>query len=319
MDAERGRRQFRLHLRDDAIDVVRHRAAIGVAQHQPARAGVVRGADAGERVVRIGLVAVEEMFGVEQRLALLRDHGGDRLGDAVDILAARNLERDIDMEVPGLADEAGRVRLGVEDRRQARVVGGAAAGALGHAEGGEARALERRAFGEERRVGRVGAGPAALDVIDAERVERERDLALVLDGEVDALRLRPVAQRRVEEVRRSLVMVNSRDAIALVGSASSAGRDAVVRVRRRALPSRSSGASSRACEQVRRSARLRTGCRAQTVAKRIAVAAPRAGACAVAAVRPAEASATKLFVAFFVFRDPLPRAAFSARATVPPR
>ena len=41
-----------------------------------------------------------------------------------------------------------------------------------------------RARGEEVAVGRVGAGPAALDIIEAERVERLRDLLLVGDREV---------------------------------------------------------------------------------------------------------------------------------------
>ena len=53
---------------------------------------------------------------------------------------------------------------------------------------------------EERGVERVGAGIAALDVVDAELVEQRRDGALVLEREVDAGRLRAVAQRRVEEI-----------------------------------------------------------------------------------------------------------------------
>ena len=76
---------------------------------------------------------------------------------------------------------------------------GRAAGPLGHAEGGElgrARAL----LGEELGVERVGAGIAALDVVDAELVEQRRDGALVLEREVDAGRLRAVAQGGVEEI-----------------------------------------------------------------------------------------------------------------------
>src|SRR5690606_4401755 len=49
-------------------------------------------------------------------------------------------------------------------------------------------------------VGGIGAGPAALDVVDAELVERARDGDLVRHGEVDALGLRPVAQGRIEEI-----------------------------------------------------------------------------------------------------------------------
>ncbi len=192
--------QLRLDLRDDAIDLLRHGAAIGVAQDQPRRAGIRRRLHALQRVVRIGLVAVEEMLGIQQRLAAARHHRGDGFGDAVDIVLARNLERDIDMEIPALGDEAGRAGLRVQHGRQARIVGGAAPGALGHAEGGQLRMCQRRRIGEELRVGRVGAGEAALDVVEAEAVQRQRDLALVLDREVDTLRLRAVAQRGVEQI-----------------------------------------------------------------------------------------------------------------------
>src|SRR5262249_42685643 len=75
---------------------------------------------------------------------------------------------------------------------------------LGHAEGRELRAADRRAVGEERGVRRVRAGPAALDIVDAECIQRQRDLTLVLDGEVDTLRLRAVAQRRVENEKALL-------------------------------------------------------------------------------------------------------------------
>ena len=60
--------------------------------------------------------------------------------------------------------------------------------------------LELRGVGEELGVGRVGAGIAALDVVDAEIVEHGGDAPLVLDREVDARRLRAVAQRRVEQI-----------------------------------------------------------------------------------------------------------------------
>jgi hypothetical protein len=52
---------------------------------------------------------------------------------------------------------------------------------------------------EELAVGGVRAGPAAFDVVDAEGVERFGDAALLVRGELDALGLLAVAQRRVEE------------------------------------------------------------------------------------------------------------------------
>ena len=71
---------------DDALDLVRQRAAVGVAQHDPARAGLVGGARDGQRVGAVALVAVEEVLAVDHRLALGGAHGGDRLGDAVEVL-----------------------------------------------------------------------------------------------------------------------------------------------------------------------------------------------------------------------------------------
>ena len=91
------------------------------------------------------------------------------------------------------------IGLGGEQRLEARIVGDRAARPLGHAEGGELGVAERPRLGEEPGVGRVGAGIAALDIVDAERVELLGDQPFVLDREIDAVRLRAVAQRRVVE------------------------------------------------------------------------------------------------------------------------
>ena len=139
------------------------------------------------------------MLAIDHRLAA----GGDRrlhaFGDAFEIFLERAAERDMDMVVPGLGDKDDRVGVGGEKRREARIVGGGAARPLGHAEGGEARALGRLPL-EEFGVERVGAGIAALDIVDAEPVEHGGDVALVLEREIDARRLRAVAQGRVEEI-----------------------------------------------------------------------------------------------------------------------
>src|SRR4030088_269249 len=47
---------------------------------------------------------------------------------------------------------------------------------------------------------RIGSGIAALDIIDAEFVEHLRDDLLVMQGEIDAVGLRAVAQRGVEQI-----------------------------------------------------------------------------------------------------------------------
>ncbi len=199
VDAELVARDGIRHVADDALDLVRQRAAIGVAQDDPARAGLVRRAGAGERVGPIGLVAVEEMLAIDDDLAAARERRRDRVADAVEVLLRRRLERDADVVAGGLGDEADRIGIGVEQRRDAGVVRGRPAGALRHAEGGELRVL-RALLGEEARIERVRAGIPALDIVEPEAVEQRRDRALVLEREVDARRLRAVAQRRVEEI-----------------------------------------------------------------------------------------------------------------------
>src|SRR6266851_1624944 len=104
------------------------------------------------------------------------------------------------MEVPGLADETGDLGAAAQRRRQAGIVRGAAPDAPRHAEGAKPRMLERRRRLEEGVVRRVGARPAALDIVYAEPVELASDRRLVGGIEVDPLRLRPVTQRGVVEI-----------------------------------------------------------------------------------------------------------------------
>src|SRR3569833_4546416 len=60
--------------------------------------------------------------------------------------------------------------------------------------------LELRLLGIEFGIGRIGAGIAALDIVDAEIVQHLRDDLLVMQREIDAVGLRAVAQRGIEEI-----------------------------------------------------------------------------------------------------------------------
>ena len=95
--------------------------------------------------------------------------------------------------------------LGLHQGRQARIVGRAAAGPPGHAEGDEAGPLESRRIVEEGVVDRIGAGPAALDIVDPKAVQGLGDRYLVGDRKIDALGLRSVAQGRIEEIDTPVV------------------------------------------------------------------------------------------------------------------
>ena len=199
MDAETVAGHDLRHARDDVGDFLRKRAAIGVAEHHPARAGLVGGAGAGERIIGIGLEAVEEMLAINHRLATGGDNRLHALADGGEIVVERRLERDMDVIVPALGDKHDRIGRAVEHAGEARIVGGGAAGAARHAEGGKA-GIGRALLVEEGGIERIGTRNAALHVIDAEPVEQCGDGALVLEREIDARRLRAVAQGRVEKM-----------------------------------------------------------------------------------------------------------------------
>ena len=78
-------------------------------------------------------------------------------------------------------------------------VGGLGVAAARHAEGGDLRVLqvEPGDLAEEGLVLGVAERIAALDVVDAERVEALGDQELVLKAQADPQRLRAVTQRRV--------------------------------------------------------------------------------------------------------------------------
>ena len=188
------------YLSGDLGDLTRQRSAIGVAKNDPARASLHRRVERLQRIGGVRLVAVEEMLGVEQRLAVQRAQMGDAVADIGEVFVQRDAERGLHMEIMGLADEADGLRARIHHLRQHLVIGRRAPGAFGHAEGEEGGAFQFRRGGEEIAIGRVGAGPAALDIVDAERIEREGDAPLVVAGEIHALRLLAVAESGVEEV-----------------------------------------------------------------------------------------------------------------------
>ena len=200
VDSEAITRDLPGHFADDAFDLVRQGSTVGVAQHQPARARLVRRSEAGHRVIGIGFVAVEKVLGIEHHLVHATLGIGKRVGNHLEVFGAVDFQRHVDMEVPGLADHADIARLGLQDGGESWIVRRTAAGAAGHAEGHELGVPELGRIGEEAVVGRVGAGPAALDVVDAQKVELARDRGLVGHGEIHALGLRAVSQGGVEEI-----------------------------------------------------------------------------------------------------------------------
>ena len=192
-----------VHLAHDVVDLVRQRATVRVAQHHVRRALCHRRFERTERELGVLLEAVEEVLHVDEHHAAVPLQELDRVGDHRRALVERGLERLGDVVVGALGDDAHRAGVRVEQVLQRQVVVDLAARASRRAEGhegGRGQVQLLLGAGEELDVLRVGARPAALDELDAERVELLSDAQLVLDGRRHALDLEAVAQGGVEDL-----------------------------------------------------------------------------------------------------------------------
>ena len=189
----------------DLLDLERQRSAVRVAQHEGRSALLGRGLEHAQRELRVALVAIEEVLGVEHHAEAVAAQVLDRVGDHGDALVEGRSECLGDVVVPRLADDAHRGRAGRDEVRERRVVVDLPLDPAGRAERDEGRGGELQlGHGptEELFVLRVRAGPATLDPGDAEVVELLGDAQLVVDGEGDALELRAVTEGRVEDLDR---------------------------------------------------------------------------------------------------------------------
>ena len=73
----------------DLGDFLGHSAAVGVAKHDQPCAGLGGRVDCFQRIIGIGLVAVEKMFGIEKHLAPGGFQIGDAVGDHAQVLVER--------------------------------------------------------------------------------------------------------------------------------------------------------------------------------------------------------------------------------------
>src|SRR6266850_606734 len=203
VDAERGLRLHRaLDLLDDRGDFPRQAPSVGVAEHEAVGPRGLRGQQRPHRVVRVALVAVEEVLGVVDDLLEVLEEVCDRIRDHGHVLLERGAERRGHVEVPRLAEDGDDGRARLDQRLQVAVLLRPDAGPPGGAERADLRALEHRVLHalEEPQVLGIGPGPAALDVVDTELVEAVRDAHLVLHREGHALALGAVAEGGVVDL-----------------------------------------------------------------------------------------------------------------------
>ncbi len=173
------------HFRDHLDDAVRQIAAVGVAQAQHIGAGFLGGFERAQRELGVGVVAVEEMLGVVDHFAAVVFQILHGLADQLQVLLFIDAERAVHVQIPALAEDANRRRLGFEQR--------AHVGVLIHRVLGEARGAERRQprvlqldiLGalEEFLVLGIGVRPSALNIIDTQLIQLLRDDQFVVDGE----------------------------------------------------------------------------------------------------------------------------------------
>ncbi len=188
-------------LGDDRLDLPRQRAAVGVAQHQEVGAARGGGPQGLERVLPVGLPAVEEVLGVVHQLPAGALQVAHAVLDHRQVLGERGLDHLAHVEVPALAHQRDHRRLRLEQQLDVGVVIAVRLLVARRAEGADLGLLERDLAdaGEELDVLGVRARPAAFDVGNAEGVEALGDLDLVVARERDVLALGAVAQRGVVE------------------------------------------------------------------------------------------------------------------------
>ena len=127
------------------------------------------------------------------------------VGNHRNVFIEFDLERLLDMEIPGLADHADGTDLSIEQCRQAGIILGTAAGPAGHAKSGELGTLEFWRVGKKRIIGRICARPAAFDIIEARIIQQPCDEGLVGRVKVNTLGLRAIAPRGIKYIYAILV------------------------------------------------------------------------------------------------------------------
>ncbi len=191
------------HLTDDVFHVEGQRATIGVAQHDvggPLERGRLEHPQ-GE--LGVLLVAVEEVLGVEHDPQTFAAQEAHRVGHHGHTLVEVGLQGLGDVVLRRLAHDAHRRRARLHQVAERGVVVHLALHPPCRPEGDERGRVEPQLGArppEELLVLGIGAGPSALDEVDAEVVELLGDTKLVVDAERDPFYLGAVAQRRVEDL-----------------------------------------------------------------------------------------------------------------------
>ncbi len=173
--------------------------SVGVAQTDRLRPGLRGRPQAGQGVVGMGGVGVEEVLRVVEDPLPLAPQEGHRLGDHAQVLVAVYPEDLLQVEVPGLAHDGRNRSPALGQCAQLDVVLGRHPPSPGHAEGRHHRPAELHLLqrAEELLILGVGTGKTTLDHVDAEVGDPGGDADLLVRGDAQPLALHAVAQRGV--------------------------------------------------------------------------------------------------------------------------
>ena len=199
VDPKTGIRQGSAHSAHNLEHLIGQRATIGVAQHNPCGPAIMRGTRAIDRICGVVLVTIKEMFAVKHRFPATFPGCCHRLADHLKVFFKAGLQGSLDMKVPGLAHKAGCRHLRIQNRIQPRIIGRAAPAATGHAKCHHAGIFQRRWIAEKRVISGVCPGPAALDIIDSDLIQRMGNGNLVGMRKIHTTRLAAVTQRGIKQ------------------------------------------------------------------------------------------------------------------------
>ena len=105
----------------DSPDLVRHCAAVRVAEDEKVGTCGIRGGQRAERILRVFFVTVEKMFGVVKNLPAIFFQKSHGVRDHSEILLCGNSEDLGDVEQPGLSNNRDDWGARLEERAHLRV------------------------------------------------------------------------------------------------------------------------------------------------------------------------------------------------------
>ncbi len=142
------------------------------------------------------------MLGVINHLATLGDQKRNRIGKHRQVFRQLDPQHFTHMKIPRLANHRADRRQRISQSPHPRVVLGGYATTPSHPKGRHLDVLEIKIADRVEVLGvlRVRQRIAALDVVEAKRIQTQRDLQLVLEREIDPLALAAVSQRRVVDL-----------------------------------------------------------------------------------------------------------------------